>query len=319
MRIDQFIDSMNNDELDAALDKLLLDRYGSKSQKLGRLRLLINNEITKKYYGKDADTDERIATQIKINREIALNNWTAQYETAKLTNLNTNSGPYAKDARSYVTLRRQKVKQNISTLNQGNCNDQSLADELTTANNMQTNGTGEVTTANNSQTNETQRAIKMIEVDIGAVQKVKIPEKVVHYYAAIPSEDEEQYIINEVLHDQTVGLMHEPRRITKEISRDTLTHTNVQPHNQQIIPQFRIPHERDLSNIIYAWKLTFSGNAKENIEEYLSRVKEHRKIVSLTDAELMRAVPMLLQLPALNYYRTNENKWKSWSEVETAF
>ena len=27
---------------------------------------------------------------------------------------------------------------------------------------------------------------------------------------------------------------------------------------------------------------------------------------------------MLLQLPALNYYRTNENKWKSWSEVETA-
>ena len=27
---------------------------------------------------------------------------------------------------------------------------------------------------------------------------------------------------------------------------------------------------------------------------------------------------MLLQLPALNYYRTNENKWKSWVEVETA-
>ena len=32
----------------------------------------------------------------------------------------------------------------------------------------------------------------------------------------------------------------------------------------------------------------------------------------------MRAVPMLLQLPALNYYRTNANRWKSWVEVENA-
>ena len=30
----------------------------------------------------------------------------------------------------------------------------------------------------------------------------------------------------------------------------------------------------------------------------------------------MRTAPMLLELPALNYYRINENKWKSWTEIE---
>ena len=86
-----------------------------------------------------------------------------------------------------------------------------------------------------------------------------------HYYASIPSE-EEHGIINEVLHDQTVGLMHQPHRTTNGNIRDILTHDNAQPysnaqldrdvqlHIQQRIAQFRTPHERDLSKIISEWK-----------------------------------------------------------------
>ena len=54
MRIDEFIDTVNDDELDTTLDKLLLDRYGSKSERLARLRRAINNESTNEDYVVDA-------------------------------------------------------------------------------------------------------------------------------------------------------------------------------------------------------------------------------------------------------------------------
>ena len=135
----------------------------------------------------------------------------------------------------------------------------------------------------------------MIQVNIGGGQIVKIPEEVVHYYATIPSETEEQELINDVLHNQTTGLVQQPILNTNNNNRHTRYRNTEQQPNQQTLMQYRTPHERDLSKIISAWKLTFSGKEKENIEEFLLRVKEHRKIAALTDAELMRAVPMLLQ------------------------
>ena len=80
----------------------------------------------------------------------------------------------------------------------------------------------------------------MIEVDIEVRQEDKILEGVVSYYATIPSEDEEQDIINEVLHNQTVGLIHQSLRMINENSRDTLTHGNVQHHNQQTLPHYNL-------------------------------------------------------------------------------
>ena len=151
-----------------------------------------------------------------------------------------------------------------------------------------------------------------------------------HNYATIPSQEEEQALIDDVFLSQTVGLINQPRPETNETSRTNRKNSNAQQHqppalthsdtqyNRPGTPQYRTPHERDLLKIISARKLMFSGKPNENIEEILLRVKEHRKIAALTDVELMRAVPMLLQLPALNYYRTNENRWKSWSDVENA-
>ena len=177
IRIDEFIDSVNVDELDIALDALLLDRYGQKLQKLGRIRRLFNNEITEEDYADNArigeDADEQTTQRIKDECEAALKAWKAQYETPVPTdthdNIDRENNPdaHAANNAAHVTIRKHRDKQNPSTLNQGRHNDQSLAKELFNANNTATDETNEPQNANNRQTNAPARAIKIMEVDIG--------------------------------------------------------------------------------------------------------------------------------------------------------
>ena len=166
----------------------------------------------------------------------------------------------------------------------------------------------------------------MIEVEIGGGQKLKIPEQIINYYASVPNDAQENDLIESVLIDQDSGLLENSRQGQLH-TMNPITHDNSNAHRNRDIwdprnhmeqPQQHWQCERDLSKIISAWKLTFTGSKSENIEEFLLRVKEHRKIAVLSDAELLRAMPMLLQLPAPNYYRNNEHKWKSWSQIEQA-
>ena len=114
MRIDEFIDTVNDDELDTTLDKLLLDRYGSKSERLARLRRAINNESTNEDYVVDAwigeNTDEPTTEWIKANRELALNNWIAEHEPVDHVRAFLSSGAYPKNPLANVTMQKQRVK-----------------------------------------------------------------------------------------------------------------------------------------------------------------------------------------------------------------
>ena len=184
----------------------------------------------------------------------------------------------------------------------------------------------EITDANRQRASTRSQVITMIEVEIGRWQKLKIPEQIINYYASVPNDTQENDLIESVLIDQTSGLLENSRRGQLH-TKNPSTHSNSNAHrnrdswdsrNHMEQPQQHWQRERDLSKIISAWKLTFTGSRSENIEEFLLRVKEHKKITALSDADLLRAMPMLLQLPALNYYINNEHKWKSWSQIEQA-
>ena len=54
---------------------------------------------------------------------------------------------------------------------------------------------------------------------------------------------------------------------------------------------------RDLTKIVTAWKLKFSGKRTENLGEFLTRVEECRQVAALSDEELIRAIPMLSPAP----------------------
>ena len=77
------------------------------------------------------------------------------------------------------------------------------------------------------------------------------------------------------------GLVQQPIQTTNNNNRHTRYRNTERQHNQQTLTQYRTPHERDLSKIISAWRLKFSGKPNENIKEFLLRVKEHRKIAAL--------------------------------------
>lgn len=45
-------------------------------------------------------------------------------------------------------------------------------------------------------------------------------------------------------------------------------------------------------------------------------IAEHRQVAALDDNNLFRAIPIILDLLALNLYRTMPEGWKSWAKFE---
>lgn len=78
----------------------------------------------------------------------------------------------------------------------------------------------------------------------------------------------------------------------------------------------RNQNARDLTKTIASWNLKFSGKDGDNIDEFFMRIAEYRQVAALQDSDLLRAVPMLLDLPALNVYRTKLEGWRNWAEFE---
>lgn len=72
---------------------------------------------------------------------------------------------------------------------------------------------------------------------------------------------------------------------------------------------------RNLAKLIDTWGVKFCGGMNENVEEFLSRVDECNNITGLSDAELLRAVPLLLGGTALSVYRVYGSEWFSWGDV----
>ena len=84
-QLDEFLSSVNEDVLDETLDTLLLDRYGSLSERLARLR--------RRLYGKSEETDfatkidetanlpEDRIDSIREQRATAITEWLKQYKS----------------------------------------------------------------------------------------------------------------------------------------------------------------------------------------------------------------------------------------------
>ena len=315
-RLDEFLASVNEDVLDETLDTLLLDRYGSLPERLARLRRRINGTSEETDFAnkidETADLPEDRIDSIRAQRATAITEWLKQYKSPDSpisTEDDTNEHNLLLSNTNITHRKRPNTRTNTYNLSGQNFN---IAAEIANANRQQPPNRGQAGT--------------MIEVEIGRGQKLKIPEQIINYYASVPDDTQESELIDSVIFDQTVGLLENSRRGQTNttipiIQGNANAHRNRdtwEPRNQIEHTQQHWQRERDLSKIISAWKLTFTGNKSENIEEFLLRVKEHRKIAALSDAELLRAMPMLLQLPALNYYRNNEHKWKSWSQIEKA-
>ena len=78
-----------------------------------------------------------------------------------------------------------------------------------------------------------------------------------------------------------------------------------------------VPHAerpRDLSKIVAGWKIKFSGTSGLNVEDFLTMIDEHRQVAAMTENEMLRAIPMLLQAPAINMFRVYGSSWRCYQD-----
>ncbi len=65
--------------------------------------------------------------------------------------------------------------------------------------------------------------------------------------------------------------------------------------------------------------IKFSASAKDSSVDFLERLEELQEQYSIGDTDLLRALPHLLEGPALLWYRNFHNNWKTWADFEKAF
>ena len=70
---------------------------------------------------------------------------------------------------------------------------------------------------------------------------------------------------------------------------------------------------------MYNWKISFSGKSGVSAEDFLIRLEECREFTPINDDVLLRALPLLLQDIALQWFRIRKNRWRSWSEFRADF
>ena len=70
---------------------------------------------------------------------------------------------------------------------------------------------------------------------------------------------------------------------------------------------------------MYKWKVSFSGKSGVSAKDFLTRLEECRGFTPVNDDDLLRALPLLLQDIALQWFRIRKNRWRSWSEFRADF
>ena len=65
--------------------------------------------------------------------------------------------------------------------------------------------------------------------------------------------------------------------------------------------------------------IKFSGAPQEDPDEFIKSLREGRRIVRITDEELLQCIPFLLSGVARNWYRTSGSQWRSFREFEQAW
>lgn len=74
----------------------------------------------------------------------------------------------------------------------------------------------------------------------------------------------------------------------------------------------------DARQVVRSWGITFDGRDVMKAEEFITRIGEMKQNTIVTDADLMGALPDLLQGLALKWYRQEGARWTTWGQFETA-
>ncbi|XP_015602842.1 uncharacterized protein LOC107271398 [Cephus cinctus] len=73
------------------------------------------------------------------------------------------------------------------------------------------------------------------------------------------------------------------------------------------------------SEIVRKWGLHFKDNKHHYAEEFLVRLEEKRQVSSLTDMEILDALPELLSGRARDWYRLSHREWQAWEDFTEGF
>ncbi|XP_036145809.1 uncharacterized protein LOC118646618 [Monomorium pharaonis] len=75
----------------------------------------------------------------------------------------------------------------------------------------------------------------------------------------------------------------------------------------------------DAYNLMRKWNLHFSGSKNCDAEAFLTRIKEARSILPVTDADLFKCLPIFMSDAALYWVRLESENWRNWQDFETAW
>ncbi|RLU15359.1 hypothetical protein DMN91_012353 [Ooceraea biroi] len=75
----------------------------------------------------------------------------------------------------------------------------------------------------------------------------------------------------------------------------------------------------DACNLLRRWNLSFSGRRGSDAEAFLARLQEARAIITVSDIDLFKCLPLFLSEVALYWYQLENENWRSWAEFEIAW
>ena len=76
---------------------------------------------------------------------------------------------------------------------------------------------------------------------------------------------------------------------------------------------------RTLDAVVKNWGVTYSGDRRTSVDNFLARLEEGRAVSFLSEEELMVALPFLLDGLALQWFRQNKSSWPTWAHFRVAF
>ena len=93
------------------------------------------------------------------------------------------------------------------------------------------------------------------------------------------------------------------------------TGTGTEPRTPSASGRFN----RTLDAVVKNWGITYSGDNRTCVDNFLARLEEGRAVSFLSEEELMIALPFLLDGLALQWFRQNERSWPTWAHFRAAF
>ena len=82
--------------------------------------------------------------------------------------------------------------------------------------------------------------------------------------------------------------------------------TGLEPRSPSVSSTFN----RTLDAVVKNWGITYSGDRRTSVDNFLARLEEGRAVSFLSEEELMVAIPILLDGLALQWFRQNKSSYQ---------